>query len=392
MKKVFLAILAIAGIIFAATAQENETIYIMKNGAVTHEIAISDIDSIIFYKPDPVPVAGINFGAPIIHDFTVNSTIYPSFTAEITRCSDFDGEHVLIVDRNEPKLLKAADILANNTLTSLPLKPDHLVSEVEVETFAISAGQLSHRHVYLCNLALVGQKLRVYYYDTPTSDPQKVLEYDNTIARFGDNITVNLDENGNGYAYFVQFDSGGANKIIRFEVTNFTEFSEVPVEITTSIYVSLYANYNQVGKMDSYLISGTTTPIIQLLDKDGVKLYEFETVVNEGGVDSRNGTDVHIAEYNNGRYLIMTSGRRFPFEPASTLFVYDISEGSDLISSLMSFAEKHPEPVFSYSMDAYFSVAPSANTAWAIVDNKLVIFTAAPHCGFALIEFPKNQQ
>jgi hypothetical protein len=338
---------------------------------------------------DRAPAAGINFTAPIIHDFTVNSTLYPSFTAEITRSSDFDGEWVLIVDRNEPKVLRAADILANNTVSTIPLQTDHLAVASD-ETFAISSGQLSQGHVYICNLAGAGQNLRVYYYDTPASAPQKVLEWTNTINRFGDNITVNLDENGNGYAYFVRQDPG--DKIARFEVTNFTTFSEEPVIIDPSINVSYYANYNQVGNTNSYLLTSTTTSMLQLLDKDGMLQTEVEIVPNAGGADAKKGTDAHIVEYNKGRYLVMTSGRRFAYDPASSLFVYDITEGFDLVSSLVNFGETHPEPVYSYTMEAPFSSAPSANTAWAVVDNNLVLYTAAPHGGFALIEFPRNQQ
>jgi hypothetical protein len=339
---------------------------------------------------DRAPAAGINFSAPIIHDFTVNTTLYPSFTAEFTRSSDFDGEWVLIVDRNEPKVLRAADILANNTVSAIPLQTDHLAVETGVETFAISSGQLSHGHIYICNLAGTGEKLRVYYYDTPTSAPQKVVEWTNTITRFGDNITVNLDENGNGYAYFVRQDPG--DKIARFEITNFTTFSTEPTFIDPSINVSYYANYNQVGNANSYLLTSTTTSMVRLLDKDGAKIHEVEIVPNQGGADAKMGTDAHIVEYNKGRYLVMTSGKRYAYNPASSLFVYDITEGFDLVSSLVKFGENHPEPMYSYAMDAAFSTASSANTAWAIVDNKLVLYTAAPHCGFALIEFPRNQQ
>lgn len=338
---------------------------------------------------DRAPAAGIDFSRPVVHDFTVNATIYPSFTAELTRSSDFDGEYILIVDRNEPKVLKVSDVLANNVNNPIMLKTDHLAVEA-VETFAISSGQLSHGHIYICNLAGAGQKLRVYYYDTPESDPQKVLEYTTGITRFGDNITVNLDENGNGYAYFVRQDPG--DKIARFEVSNFTTFSEEPVLIDSPVNASYYANYNQIGNADRYLLTSTTTSMLLLMDKEGTKIHEVETIVNEGGVDARKGTDAHIAEYNKGRYLIMTSGKRFAADPSSTLFVYDITEGYDLLSALVVFGDKHPEPVYHYAMAAAFSTAPSANTAWAIVNNKLVLYTAAPHCGFALIEFPRNQQ
>jgi len=35
----------------ALTAQEAKKMYIMKDGAITHEVAVSDIDSIVFYNP-----------------------------------------------------------------------------------------------------------------------------------------------------------------------------------------------------------------------------------------------------------------------------------------------------------------------------------------------------
>ena len=51
MKKIFFALLVTVGIVFAVIAQEVNTMYVMKNGEITHQIAISDIDSVIFYKP-----------------------------------------------------------------------------------------------------------------------------------------------------------------------------------------------------------------------------------------------------------------------------------------------------------------------------------------------------
>ena len=50
MKRIFLILLAVVGVAFTITAQENETMYVMKNGVITHEIAVSDIDSIVFYR------------------------------------------------------------------------------------------------------------------------------------------------------------------------------------------------------------------------------------------------------------------------------------------------------------------------------------------------------
>jgi len=353
---------------------------------------------------DRAPAAGINFSAPIVHDFSVNSTLYPDFSATVTRSADFDGENILIVYRDTPKVLKVSDVLAGNVNNPIPLRTvtddgENLdgkpataaIDPRSDETFAFSSGQFAHGHIYICNLALKNQKFRMYYYETPESAPVKIFEWTNTIAsqRFGDNMSVNIDENGNGYAYFVQQDPG--NQILRLDIKNFTTVSN-PIEIKPSINVSYYANYNQVGNYDSYVLTSSTTSMIQLLDKDGVLQTEVEIVPNTGGADSRKGTDAHIVEYNKGRYLIMTSGKRFAYDPSSSLFVYDITEGFDLVSSLVKFGETHPEPVYTFSMPAGASTAPAGNTAWAVINGKLVLFTAAPYCGFALIEFPRNQQ
>ena len=61
MKKVLLLLLAIAGIALAATAQENNTMYVMKNGEVVYQAGVSEIDSIIFYTPETsiVPEDGV---------------------------------------------------------------------------------------------------------------------------------------------------------------------------------------------------------------------------------------------------------------------------------------------------------------------------------------------
>ena len=53
MKKVFLTLLwAAVAMLFAATAQNSRTMYIMKNGITTYQVAVSEFDSIIFYAPE----------------------------------------------------------------------------------------------------------------------------------------------------------------------------------------------------------------------------------------------------------------------------------------------------------------------------------------------------
>ena len=55
MKKKVLILIAALSFAAATLAQGEKTMYVMKGGKATHEIAVSDIDSIIFYNPDPCP-------------------------------------------------------------------------------------------------------------------------------------------------------------------------------------------------------------------------------------------------------------------------------------------------------------------------------------------------
>ena len=47
---------------------------------------------------------------------------------------------------------------------------------------------------------------------------------------------------------------------------------------------------------------------------------------------------------------------------------------------------------YTYKLGEATQAACSGITAWATVESKLVILTAGPKAGFALIEFPKNEE
>jgi len=78
MKKIFLILLAVASVVFSITAQEIETMYVMKNGIITHEIAIPDIDSIVFYNPvleDGFYVVGAATSTPNLQDANASKAL-----------------------------------------------------------------------------------------------------------------------------------------------------------------------------------------------------------------------------------------------------------------------------------------------------------------------------
>lgn len=359
-------------------------------------LGITDRYLILF---DDAPAAGINFKAPIIHDFSLKtSNVFPDFTAENTRSADFDGEYILIVSREggtNPKVLRARDVLANNA-SPIALK----TTGVAGGTYAISAGRLMQGHIYICNLSTglsstEAGKLKLYYWDTPQSDPQLILDFNGivnsettTAGRFGDNISLDLDEEGNGYVYFIHQTAG---EILRFTITGFTTVDE-PKLIKPEMTATYYGCYNKVGSENEYLYTSTTAPQIKLLDSDGKQLAQIDKL-KQNDTDASHTTDAHIINYNSGRYLIMTSGRQSASWAFPALFIYDITEGFNTVAALVNYQNTAPNPVYFYQMgESAASGGCAGIAAWAPVDGKLCVLAAAPRSGFVLIEFPKNQR
>jgi len=350
---------------------------------------------------DKSPAAGMNFSSPIIHDFTTNSTVYPDFAAELTRSADFDGKYILLVSRQDginPKLLKASDILSDAPTTPIMLSTVGIAGG----TYVISSGRLSHGHIYICNLSTGladtdAGKLKLYHYASPTSTPELILDFNGIIdagtntkstGRFGDNISLDLDEDGNGYVYFAHQTAG---EILRFTITGFTTVGE-PLLIHPSTTATYYACYNRVGTGNEYLYTSTVASVIQLMDKDGTVLGEISKLKHVDMGDATHGTDAHIINYNKGRYLIMTTAKQQSSWANPTLFIYDITQGFNTVAALVNFKATSPNPVYTYQLGTATQSACAGIAAYAIVDGKLCVFAAGPKAGMVLIEFPKNQQ
>ena len=366
------------------------------------------------------PTAGADWSKAVVHDFSVvTNNRYVDLDVEFTRGGDFDGQYVLLANRTAPKLFKIEDLLNDNT--GNPINLD--MTGIEGGTHIVSAGRLTQGHIYLCNLATAANDveggagpLKVYHYATPTSKPEVVLswageglenpdpdlydEYKYT-GRIGDNISISLDESGNGYAFF--FKQEGDNRFFRWTVRNFTEFSD-PKELTLPAISNYYGMMNQVGS-DQYLFTSAYQTYMWLLDAEGNALREIEFTKCPGGQASTHACDPRVIEFNRARYLMLSNARRFKWYPIEGVNVYDISEGNDIVASLVKLGERFEEndeeepdatktidPVYYYNMDSEtISEACVALCNCAVVNGKLVIFTAAPHVGFAIIEVPRAE-
>ena len=355
--------------------------------------------------------AGADWSKVVVHDFSVvTKHRYVDLDDEFTRGGDFDGQYVLLANRTAPKLFKIEDLLNDNT--GSPINLD--VTGIEGGTHVVSAGRLTQGHIYLCNLCApaVGaeEPFKVYHYATPTSKPEVVLSWDGSglenpdpelydeyfyNGRIGDNISISLDESGNGYAFF--FKQEADNKYFRFTVRNFTEFSDVK-EMELPAIANYYGMMNPVGP-DQYIFTSSYIKNLWLMNADGNLLFDMETPIVFG-------CDPRIITFNRARYMMQSVSRRYVKDGygPEKLIVYDMSEGNDIVSAFVKlqehfdYDEEDPneagpiEPVYEYVMESEtFSSACVALCNCAIVNGKLVIFTAAPKSGFAIIEVPAAQ-
>ncbi len=392
------------------TTMQNNKISVANPGQLIIEFMGLETVLDITFKAAPTP--GADFTAPVVHDFSVASGNMPAyFEGEQVRGSDFDGEHVLIVSREgtdipTPRLFKTADLLADNANSPIMLN----VAGVEGGVHVVSAGRLTQGHIYICNLQTAVSAeapLKVYHYASPEAAPEVVLTWDGYLneeftyaGRIGDNISIDLDESGNGYAFFCKQEPG--DKIYRWTVTGFTQFSDV-MEIDLGGVCSYYGYVNKV-EQGQYLFTSSYVPFVRLMNEEGVKLIEdIEFDWTENDARPNHGVDPNIVTYNRGRYLMFTvsnsSTMHWNFGPM--LYVMDITDGVDAPAALVKlqdaiYSEEVPwEPTYGYALttDPYeahvAASAPSAQCNAAEVNGKFVVFTAAVNAGFALLEFPK---
>jgi hypothetical protein len=330
-----------------------------------------------------------------VYDFT-GSNIYPDLSEADTRSMDMDSNYVLVVSKaNPPHLLALSDIKEGKI--DNPIKLDVTGIQTAGVTFYVSSGRLSHGHIYMCSLSVLGgstttppEPLNIYYWDTPTSKPQKIgsfsegqdgiPDYVAGGGRFGDCMSIDLDENGNGYIFL------GNNRgtiaadpyVYRFTVTGFTDVSN-PTQVNPPLYGGWWTGYNRVdGSDNEYLYTGaagTSTGEIMLVTNSGSSIYTMD----KASVPAK-GNDARIVSYNGERYLIVESDTQF--------MVYDVTKGDTTEDALKLFEESAKMPRFTFAMKGN-SGTLSDVTGVAKTADALYLMGAAPNAGFIVVEVPK---
>lgn len=352
----------------------------------------TDIDKL---EPDsylktkmPETISGANFSKFTAYDYSDNdlgAPTYPTFTGHLTRGTGFDGNNVLIVTRHEmgSHLLKVED-LKNGETNPIPLN----MTGVSGGIFTVNRGEIIDGHTYIINLS--GQDgLKIYHWKNPTDVPDMIVEanpkdIEGAGDRHGDNYSMNLDENGNGYIFL---GANNQNSILRFTVQNYTEVTETKV-LDTHPGVSNVMTMNQVEDTDHYLLSGYGTKDIYVVDSESLLVYTVSSsVIPTQGVGAR------IISFNEERYLILAEAPRSTGN--SVLYVYDITKGSSIVEALELFEESGKDAIFKYSLGGSFNVAPGTDTGYKVIkdregnDSILRIYAGSNNAGFAVIDVPK---
>ena len=338
-----------------------------------------------------VPVFGADFLTGKTYDFTSNplgSPIYDAFAGALTRGSGFDGQQVLVVRREAPHLLNVSD-LTRGVINRVPLN----ITGVAGGTFAMNMGAQINGRTYIASLSGGNTSpLRIYYWTNPSDAPQVILNTTTAAIsgaglRNGDNFSVSLNDQGNGYIFFG--DNLGT-RTLRYDVTNYTTVNNptsfaIPVAAPGS-----WTSYNRIGNSNEYIFTGHDAPVA-LISEGGAASY----TMSRFSIPVR-GMDARVVNFNAERYLIITTAARTGSE-ATVFFVYDITKGATVKDAITNL-DTAPTitPVFQYALMGPVNTSPVSQTGFFVKkdasgnDVSLMLYSAASDAGFVLFEFGKK--
>ncbi|MFD2553622.1 DUF4623 domain-containing protein [Sphingobacterium tabacisoli] len=342
-----------------------------------------------------VPVFGADFGRAITYDYSNNpagNPKYASFTGGLVRGTGFSGEYVLVVDRNPATdanvhVLKVSD-LKNNIIS--PIKLVHPTGGITGGTFVAHSGAIVNGHIYVASLSGGNTSpLKIYHWTDPTK-PADVILNTTTAAftpasyRFGDNMSINLDNSGNGDIYFI--DNGGL-RILKYKVTGYTTISDPTFFLTNLASVGSWGSFNKVPSSNQYIFTGHDA-VVRLVGEQANVIYaatKYPTRLS----------DVRVVEFNGERYIMGVTAARTGQE-GTAFQVYDVTRGSTIEEALRILDASSDGPLLSYSLDGPVNINPASQTGWHVVkdsegkDEKLLIYVSTLDAGFTFFELPKK--
>lgn len=341
-----------------------------------------------------VILRGINLESTEVYDYSVNpfgNPIYPSFLSANTRGSGFDGTYVLIPERNTGELLHLLEVekLKKNIIEPIKLN----LEGVTGGTFAYSMAAQINGHSYVASLS---SPLKIYHWANPSDAPDVVANIAiadlGLTVRHGDALSIDLDENGNGFAYTMS----QSGDIIRVKITDYKNGSDVTV-IKPRINYEQWGHYSHIKGTENYMISGHSQ-VPSLVNNAGSIEYTL-------GANTlpRSISDLKIFTFNDQRYLLgITVPRNPAFTTGATLYIFNISKGETIVDALTALDQsavsgKNAPHVFEYNILTGNNGNPGTQAGYHIVkddngkDSKLMIYGATTTGGFAIIEFDAHE-
>src|SRR5690606_12146259 len=193
--------------------------------------------------------------------------------------------------------------------------------------------------------------------------------------------------------------SPATSEILRLSISNFTQVTaakKLTIDDKVVKDLNFSTSYNRVGRTGEYILTSYAASM-RVVDSELSVLY-----TDNSTVFPTNLSDARVLMFNGARYLLALSVPR-PGLLNTTLCLYDITPGKNVVEALELFAKKEPidrVPVFQHSFDYTGSGGGAlvARTAFNIIkdgegkDDVLQIFGSATDAGFAIVEFPKNVQ
>jgi hypothetical protein len=338
-----------------------------------------------------IPVFGADFTTGTTYDFTNNplgSPIYDEFTGSATRGSGFDGTSVLVVRRTAPHLVRVSE-LKSGVINKIPLN----ITGVSGGTFSMNMGAQVNGHTYIASLSgSNASPLKVYHWTDPSAAPEVILNtttggISGVGVRHGDNLSVSLNSQGNGYIFFG--DNPGS-RTLRYDVTNYTTVSN-PVSFATPVAAAgSWTSYNRIANTSEYIFTGHDAPVA-LMSEGGSASY----TMSRFSIPVR-GSDARVLNFNAERYLIITTAARTGAD-ATIFYVYDITRGAT-VQEALTILDTTPTitPVFQYALNGPVNTAPASQTGFFVKkdtagnDQTLMLYSGANDTGFVFFEFGKK--
>ncbi len=344
-----------------------------------------------------VPVYGADFGKGTTYDFSNNplgQPAYDSFTGQVTRGSGFDGQHVMVAHRTVPHLLKVSD-LAAGVINKIPFNMTGAPG--------IYAGTLVNGHTYAAGLSGANQGigLKVVHWNSanPNAAPDVIINQTTAVAgagsaRYGDNISASLDDQGNGYLFFGI--NGNTGIVLRYNVTNYTTISNPTAFPAPVGNGGSWVTYNRIGNTGDYLFTGHQAQLALANDAGSATFTTTKmTTLANGTSFPITSSDARIVYFNGERYLIVVTAP-IGANAFSNIRVYDITKGSTVKDALTNL-DNLPTvtPVFDYSlMGPITNGSPTVQSGFYVKkdgqgkDEKLMLYAATVDGGFVFFEFP----